>query len=166
MKISHLALRKLLLGAVLLLVAAAITMFIKESLDTQNPESALPILTIEYNGTEVPPSQEGFLYRAGYEWSFFTTVERRAPQLAENDLPLIPLDVSPQAELELRFLKEPSSIKVLRASGTGSTEFLELTDASDGTFNTPTTSGVYVYKILAEWSTRGYIQYYFSLNVR
>ena len=29
MKISHLALRKLLLGAVLLLVAAAITMFIK-----------------------------------------------------------------------------------------------------------------------------------------
>ena len=99
MKISRLALRKLLLGAVLLLVAAAITMFIKESLDTQNPESALPILTIEYNGTEVPPSQEGFLYRAGYEWSFFTTVERRAPQLAENDLPLIPLDVSPQAEL-------------------------------------------------------------------
>ena len=166
MKISHLALRKLLLGAVLLLVAAAITMFIKESLDTQNPESALPILTIEYNGTEVPPSQEGFLYRAGYEWSFFTTVERRAPQLAENDLPLIPLDVSPQAELELRLSKEPSSIKVLRASGTGSTEFLELTDASDGTFNTPTTSGVYVYKIRAEWSTRGYIQYYFSLNVR
>lgn len=166
MKISRIALRKLVVGAVLLLVAAAITMFIKESLDTQNPESALPILTVEYNGAAVPPNQEGFLYRAGYEWSFFTTVERRAPQLAENDLPLIPLDVSPQAEMKLLFSKEPSSLKVLRASGTGSTEFLELTDASDGTFNTPASSGVYVYKVLAEWSTRGYIQYYFSLQVR
>ncbi len=166
MKNSRIALRKLVVGAVLLLVAAAITMFIKESLDTQNPESALPILTVEYNGAAVPPNQEGFLYRAGYEWSFFTTVERRAPQLAENDLPLIPLDVSPQAEMKLLFSKEPSSLKVLRASGTGSTEFLELTDASDGTFNTPASSGVYVYKVLAEWSTRGYIQYYFSLQVR
>ena len=68
--------------------------------------------------------------------------------------------------MKLLFSKEPSSLKVLRASGTGSTEFLELTDASDGTFNTPASSGVYVYKVLAEWSTRGYIQYYFSLQVR
>lgn len=166
MRVSRIALRKLLIGVVLLLVAAAITLFIKESLDTQNPESALPLLTIEYNGTEIPPNQEGFLYRAGYEWSFFTTVERRAPQLAENDLPLIPLDVSPQAELKLLFSKAPSGLKVMRATGTGSTEFLELTDAEDGAFNTPASPGVYVYKILAEWRSRGYIQYYFSLYVR
>ncbi|WP_367924423.1 hypothetical protein [uncultured Ruthenibacterium sp.] len=166
MRISRIALRKLLIGAILLVIAAAITMFIKESLDTQDPESALPILSIEYNGTQIPPSQEGFLYRAGYEWNFFTTVERRAPQLAENDLPLVPLDVSSQAELKLLFSKEPSGLKVLRASGTSSTEFLELTDASDGTFNTPATPGTYVYKILAEWGNRGYIQYYFSLQVR
>ena len=61
MKISRIALRKLVVGAVLLLVAAAITMFIKESLDTQNPESALPILTVEYSGAAVSPNQEGFL---------------------------------------------------------------------------------------------------------
>ena len=39
-------LKKLVLGAVLIFLSACVTMFIKESLDTKDPESALPLLTV------------------------------------------------------------------------------------------------------------------------
>ena len=39
-------------------------------------------------------------------------------------------------------------------------------DAGGGRFSTPTTPGLYFYKVRAEWSGRGFIQYYFALQVR
>lgn len=153
--------RKILLGAVLIALSAVATMFIKESLDTQDPESSLPLMAVEYNGMPITD-----VYRAGYEWSFFTTVERRTPQLSESDIPLVPVDVTPSAPLRIKFSKEPSTLKITRASGRYSTDFLELTDVRDGAFKTPTVPGVYVYKVYAEWKARGYIQYYFALQVK
>lgn len=60
--------RKLIIGAVLLAIATGMTAFIKESLDTQDPESALPIITVLYGDEELVPDKE--VRRAGWEWNF------------------------------------------------------------------------------------------------
>ena len=57
-------------------------------------------------------------------------------------------------------------LRVMRAVSDKPTEYLELSDAGGGRFSTPTTPGLYFYKVRAEWSGRGFIQYYFALQVR
>lgn len=52
----------------LLAIATGMTAFIKESLDTQDPESALPIITVLYGDEELVPDKE--VRRAGWEWNF------------------------------------------------------------------------------------------------
>lgn len=153
--------QKIIAGVVLIAIAAVVTMFIKESLDTQDPESSLPIIQVQYNGMPMTD-----VYRAGYEWSFFTTVERRTPELLLEDIPLVAVDVLPQAPLQITFSKEPSELKVMRATGRYSTDFMEITDMENGTLKTPAAPGIYVYRVSAHWTTRGYIQYYFALQVK
>ena len=51
MRMPKIFVRKVIIGAVLIALSAVITMMIKEALDTQNPESSLPILTVTCNGT-------------------------------------------------------------------------------------------------------------------
>ena len=53
MKLPKIFFRKLIIGAVLLAIATGMTAFIKESLDTQDPESALPIITVLYGDEEL-----------------------------------------------------------------------------------------------------------------
>ena len=55
MKLPKIFFRKLIIGAVLLAIATGMTAFIKESLDTQDPESALPIITVLYGDEELFP---------------------------------------------------------------------------------------------------------------
>ena len=136
---------------------------IKESLDTQDPESALPIITVLYGDEELVPDKE--VRRAGWEWNFFLTQEK-TPLLSPEDVPLQPVDVMPGAQMRILFTKEPSELRVMRAVSDKPTEYLELSDAGGGRFSTPTTPGLYFYKVRAEWSGRGFIQYYFALQVR
>lgn len=161
MKQPATVLKRVLLGAVLIALSACLSMVIKESLDTQDPESALPILTVTCDGTPITD-----VYRAGYVWSFFATMERRTPQLLEEDLPLVPVDVNPQAEVRMAFSTPPSQLQVQRAQGLGSRDYLQVVSDDPSVFRAPTEPGVYVYKVLASWSGRGYIQYYFALQVR
>ena len=79
MKLPKIFFRKLIIGAVLLAIATGMTAFIKESLDTQDPESALPIITVLYGDEELVPDKE--VRRAGWEWNFFLTQEK-TPLLA------------------------------------------------------------------------------------
>ncbi len=64
MKLPKIFFRKLIIGAVLLAIATGMTAFIKESLDTQDPESALPIITVLYGDEELVPDKE--VRRAGF----------------------------------------------------------------------------------------------------
>lgn len=80
MKLPKIFFRKLIIGAVLLAIATGMTAFIKESLDTQDPESALPIITVLYGDEELVPDKE--VRRAGWEWNFFLTQEKNAAALA------------------------------------------------------------------------------------
>ena len=163
MKLPKIFFRKLIIGAVLLAIATGMTAFIKESLDTQDPESALPIITVLYGDEELIPDKE--VRRAGWEWNFFLTQEK-TPLLSPEDVPLQPVDVMPGAQMRILFTKEPSELRVMRAVSDKPTEYLELSDAGGGRFSTPTTPGLYFYKVRAEWSGRGFIQYYFALQVR
>ncbi len=163
MKLRTIFIQKIILGAVLIAICAAVTFFIKESLDTQDPEAALPLITIQYINDDFPSQN---IYRAGYTWSFITTMETwQAPSLAPEDLPIVPQEVLPNESIKIIFSQTPDEINVWRASGRYSTDFLEISMDTPGEFFTPSTSGEYLYRIVANWGSRGEIQYYFSLNV-
>lgn len=165
MRMPKIFIRKVLIGAVLIAISAALTMALKETLDTQNPENALPILTVSCNGTPVSAESECLL-RAGYEWSFFTTIERRTPPVTAEDLPLKSTAVSAGVPISLDFSKEPSSVQVWRAEGRHGQDFLELSSGDPCNFSAPSTEGTYVYRIRAEWAGRGYIQYFFCITTQ
>lgn len=163
MKLPNVFFRKLLLGIVLVSLAAGVTMFIKETLDTRDPESALPIITVQY-GDEVFIADKQ-VRRAGWEWNFFLTKEK-TPMLSIEDAPPTPVTVLPASPMHISFTKKPSQLRVLRATSEKPSEYLELSDAGDGAFSSPTMPGLYYYKVRAEWQGRGFIQYYFALEVR
>ena len=163
MKLPKIFLRKVLLGIVLVSIAACITMFIKETLDTRDPESALPIITVQY-GDEIFIADKQ-VRRAGWEWNFFLTREK-TPMLPIEDAPPSPVAVLPGSPMRISFTKKPTQLHVLRAASEKPSEYLELSDAGNGTFSSPTMPGLYYYKVQAEWQGRGFIQYYFALEVR
>lgn len=161
MKMPKKVIAKILIGIVLVVLAAVGALLIKEYFDTRSPEAALPIMTLEYEGREV----QG-VYRAGYEWSFFMTIARQAPQVSVDDLPLTPIAVQPQMPMNIRFSRKSGKIRVWRAAGRFGNDFIELTEANLDSLSTPSTAGVYVYKVLADWGSRGNVQYYFALDVQ
>lgn len=163
MKMPKIFIRKILIGAVLIALSAAVTMMIKETLDTQDPEASLPILTVTCNGA---PLGEKSFQRAGYEWSFFTTIERRTPPVTAEDLPLEPTTVSAGVPISLTFSRSPANVQVWRAEGMHGQDFLELSSADPCNFSAPTALGTYIYRVRAEWTGRGYIQYFFCITVQ
>ncbi len=157
-KIPKIFIKKIIIGAVLVALSLVITVVIKESLDTQDPENALPLAAVTYEGIPIPD-----IYRASYEWSFFTTRELSDPLTAVSDMPLSPYDVQSDKEITLDFSSKPSSLRIWRSDNNG-LDFTEL--AIEGSsFKTPAASGVYIYRLRGEWS-RGYVEYYFMLDVK
>ncbi len=155
--------KKIFVATILILLSAVLTIFIKEALDTRDPESALPIITITQDGI---PLLEQNVYRAGYDWSFFTTVERwQAPSLVPEDLPIIPQEILPGAKFEISFSSTPTEIAIWRATGRYSTDFSVIETQNEGNFIAPLTTGEYLYRVEASWGTRGSIQYFFALSV-
>ena len=77
--------RKLLIGAAALAVAICITIFIRENMDVNDPEQALPTITITMNGTTAMAPE--MIFRAGYEWNFLTTTAKSTPPYSSQDLP-------------------------------------------------------------------------------
>ena len=76
--------RKLLIGAAALAVAICITIFIRENMDVNDPERALPSITITMNGTTAMAPE--MIFRAGYEWNFLTTTAKSTPPYSSQDL--------------------------------------------------------------------------------
>lgn len=151
----------MLAGILLIALSAGVTVVIKEALDTLDPESSLPLFEVYLGGNKVNE-----VYRAGYEWSFFTTVERQAPRLSESDIPLVPVETLPQAPIRLTFSKQPSEVRVFRSESGADSNYMELANADPMAFSAPVRPGMYVYKIQAQWDRRGEIQYYFAVHVR
>ncbi len=164
MKMRRRLIKKIILATVLLIASAVVTVIIKEALDTQDPEAALPIITIKYNDTQINSDN---IYRAGYDWSFFTTVDRwQAPSLQPGDLPIVPQEVPENTLLEISFTSSPTEIEIYRTTGMQSTDFLKIETENIGEFYAPVESGEYLYKLRAVFGNKGEIQYYFALTVK
>ncbi len=163
MKLPKVFFKKLLLGTLLIALAAGVTAMLKEVLDTRDPESALPLITVTYGDETL--SNEREVRRAGWEWHFFLTNEK-TPLLSLEDVPLTPVEVLPGAQLQISFTKTPSELLTQYAADAYPIQFVEPQGKSAGTIHAPTTPGRYYYKVRAEWAGRGFIQYYFVLQVR
>lgn len=146
--------KKAVAAIALILLSALTSLLIKETLDSFDPENALPQIQVSAGWT-VPEVR-----RAGYEWNFLTTV-KRSPTVSPPDLPLVVLDVQPQVPIVINFSSPCESMTVSRADGLNRADYLPIT----GEVLTPIQPGIYVYCIEAQFS-KGSIIYYFAVEVR
>lgn len=158
-------LRKILVGAVLVAIAAAISLFIKENLDVKSPEDALPDLTIQVNGLSIAPEMA---LRAGYEWNFWTTTEKNTPAYTPEDiLQLVyPVDMPPRSLIDLDFSIELKDLRISRADDADFRYFIEMANTSEGQILAPAQTGRYMYKIEAGFGSRGSVIYYLLVDIR
>ncbi|MDO5602432.1 MAG: hypothetical protein Q4G07_06650 [Oscillospiraceae bacterium] len=170
MKLPKIFLKKLLLGAVCIAVAALASLALKDIVDSYNPESSLPIL--EINNVYTSPlvsgdgSPEKSLVRANYSWRFITGV-KEGLSLGPSDFAMLPVSVLPSTPILFHFSREPESLSISRATGAYPSEedFIRYNgSALAGEINTPSTPGTYVYRIEAQFD-RGSILYYLFLRV-
>lgn len=158
-------LRKLAIGAVALAVAAGITLFIKENLDVQDPETALPTIQVTTNGMALSPEM---IFRAGYIWNFFTTTEENTPLWTTQDIlaHTYPVDVPPRSILSIDFSLKPKTLTVSRTDDENFEYYLDLVDTDGSQIITPAQAGAYLYKIQAGFGRRGSVIYYLLINVK
>lgn len=158
--------RKLVIGAFALAVAICITIFIRENMDVKDPESALPTLTVTMNGSAA--MAPGSVFRAGYEWNFLTTTQKSTPVYSSADLRQVtpPVPMPPRTYLDLKFSIQPKSVVVSRADDEKLESFMELIDAGDGPIITPAATGLYMYRIEANFGWRGSIIYFFTIQIQ
>lgn len=160
------SLKKIITGVVLVAIAAMLTLFIKERLDVKNPESALPNMTVTVDGMILAPSM---VFRAGYEWNFWATVDRNTPVYSPHDIMtrVYPVDIAPRSVMALDFTLKAKSLKVSRADDEPDHfQYIQLQDVDPDKIITPATPGRYMYKIEAGFGWRGSVIYYVMLNVK
>ncbi len=150
-------LKKIAIGLAALILAATLSYVIRDLLASQNPESALPVIEIEYNGLPLP--QQHYLMDS-YSWRFlFSTVEWTEPNRdAVNTLE--PAPVVPGTPLNIDFSFPCNSMVISRSYGSRN-EF----EPVSGDLQTPFSGGTYTYRIEAEWGARGSVLYYIKVRV-
>lgn len=157
--------RKVLLGTVLLILAMCITVFIRENMNVQSPETALPTIKVTMNETTTFAPES--VFRAGYEWNFFTTTAKHTPPYSMSDLKQVtpPVQVVPRASLALEFSIKPKKITVSRADGKDADTFMDLVGNGSEPIITAAVPGEYMYRIQADFGWRGSIIYFFRVQV-
>ena len=162
----RIGLKKVATGIVLVALAACISLFIKESLDVKHPEAALPDLNVAVDGMILSPSM---VFRAGYEWNFWATVDRNTPIYTPHDIvtQVYPVDIAPRSVMTLNFKPKHKSLRVSRADDEPDhSQYIQLQDENPTSIITPATPGRYLYKIEAGFGWRGSVIYYVMVNVK
>ena len=156
---------KVLLGTVLLIVAIFVTVFIRENMNVQSPESALPTIKVTVNETTTFATES--VFRAGYEWNFFTTTAKHTPPYSVSDLKQVtpPVQVIPNSSLVLEFSIKPKKITVSRADGKDADTFMDLVGDGQEPIITAAVPGEYMYRVQADFGWRGSIVYFFRVQV-
>ncbi len=141
------------MALVMLVIAAFATIFIKDTVDSLDPEKSLPMINVSvgYN----PP----YVVRAGYEWRFGAKTVR-SPYVPATDAPMIVTECSPGENIVINFSTPYEYINVYQTEGLASEDFTSLY-----TLKTPAKEGIYVYKVEAFFE-KGNISYYFTLQVK
>jgi len=145
--------KKYAIALVLLVAAAFTTIFIKDTVDSMNPEISLPSICVNvgYN----PP----YVVRAGYTWKFgLKTV--RSPYVRSTDPALMVTDCHPGENIVINFSAPFEYINLYQSEGLATEDYTALY-----TWTTPEKEGIYVYKIEAFFE-KGDITHYFALEVK
>lgn len=154
-RIYKLKLRRYLLAVVMLVVAGYISVFIKDTLDSKNPEVSLPIISVTTGYTNIPN-----VPRAGYEWKF-TTKTVKSPYVSSMEVPLTVYEAMPDMPILINFSMPCQQITLYESTSESPEEFVEKRYG----MNTPLQDGVYTYKVVAKFD-KGTIVHYFALNVK
>lgn len=155
-RMSKQKIRRYAVAVVMLIIAGYISVFIKDTIDSKNPEISLPVISVTTGYTSIPIPD---VPRAGYEWNF-ATKSVQSPFVSCIDVPLIAYEALPDAPILVRFSIPHKSITLYEGKGAAPENFVE----KRYDMNTSSEEGVYVYKVVAQFD-RGTIVHYFALNV-
>lgn len=148
-------LRRYLLAVVMLAICGYISIFIKDTLDSRNPEVSLPIITVTTGYTNIPTAP-----RAGYEWSF-TTKTVKSPYVSSIEVPLTVYEALPEMPILISFSTPYQQITLYESRQDSPEQFVEKRYG----MTTPSEDGTYIYKVVAKFD-KGTIVHYFALDVK
>ena len=154
-------LRRYIIAFVLLLVAGYISVVIKDTIDSKNPEVSLPIINVTTGYSTIPN-----VPRAGYEWNF-RTKSVMSPYVSILDIPLIAYDAMPDTPILIGFTMPHKEISIYEGKGmmvNGRVVSSEIFKAKSYSLRTPEEEGIYIYKVVARFD-QGTIVHYFALEV-
>ncbi len=155
------SLLKVLIGIVLVVVAAFVTTAIHDGIAMQNPENSLPTMSVLYGDEteEMERLPEYNVRRDSFRWKFmFGTAEWVSRDL-EVWREVQPGWVQPEAELALQFSFNPESVSVEMAGYDG--VFYPQTQPMIA----PDVPGEYTYKVTASWGEERDVVYYFRIRI-
>ena len=161
-RIHNRKIRRYALAFVLLMLAGYMSVFIKDTIDSRNPDVSLPIISVTAGYSHIPSAP-----RAGYEWNY-RTHSVMAPYVSSIDIPLIayeamidlPILVEFSAPYYSRVLYESEGM-LINGRVVAYVDFEEKRYSS----NTPNKEGIYVYKVVAQFD-QGTLMHYFALDVK
>jgi len=155
------AIRRYAIAFVLLILAGYSSGFIKDTIDSNNPEVSLPIINVTTGYSPIPS-----VPRAVYEWNY-RTKSMMSPYVSSIDIPLIAYDALIDVPILIGFSVPHNQLTLYESEGVlingrvvASGEFQEKRYSS----NTPNKEGIYVYKVVAQFD-QGTIMHYFALDV-
>ena len=148
-------LKRYLMAFLMLVLSAYATIFIRNYVDSKNPEKSLPLMNVSVG--YVQPAVQ----RAGYTWKFGPGISPiLSPYVSAEDVPLLVMDCYPGHEIVINFSIAPELVTVYQTQGLANNDFKQLYSLV-----TPMEEGVYVYKIDAQFA-QGDILYYFAVEVK
>ena len=154
--------KRVLLGFAFISIAVIVALYLKDVLDRQNPDYAIPQLRVTADGQELD------LYLSNYYWKFDFGSEavKLEPEIDGGAVSVLDEGIV-QAnilhggeELKYEFSQE-ESLRYIDRSEAYSTVSFQLADNERYAPNEP---GAYYYRVAAEFD-KGRVEYYFRIDV-
>ena len=155
------AIRRYAVAFVLLILAGYMSVVIKDTIDSRNPDVSLPIISVTTGYSPIPE-----VPRAGYEWEY-RTKSIQSPYVTSIDIPLIAYDALIDVPILVEFSVPNYNLTLYESKGmliNGRVIATEDFKEKKYSYNTPNQEGIYVYKVVAQFD-RGTIMHYFALDV-
>lgn len=160
---------RIVLGVVLVLVAAGITVVIRDTLMRQDPEAALPVMDVYYRGIEEGERLPAMhIVVSSYTWRFL--FEEVSGEVAgeEGWMWVEPAPVPDNSPLDLVFTFEPKKVRVsmwLSTLDANGEEVNGFTPVETEELRAPSAQGTYFYKVDTEWGQGRTVTYFFAIRV-
>ncbi len=145
--------KKFLLSIILLFCAGIVAFFIKDLIDRNNPDHAVPQINVMADTNVVTT------ITSGYVWTFAFGEQKSKDSIGVVDLSIVPTELIGGELLDISFSRTPISYTVSR-SGSYNYQF----EVVKAPFVVTYEKGGYIYKVDAEFE-QGTVEYYFYLLV-